>query len=164
MQRLTPTRIVDFTMEKMESSPIKPPPDRMAEVKENMLQSMTQPIQRVQTAAKSFVAVFVFMSFVAALCLLGVLAFGGRMNFWQAFAAVLYGYVPVAIISKLASMIILYVKSPEDIHPILDQETLLHDVEDLFPPRRFQPTEMTVPFATARSGWPSSPKMSSPWW
>ena len=127
VQRLTPTRIVDFTMEKMESSPIKPPPDRMAEVKENMLQSMTQPIQRVQTAAKSFVAVFVFMSFVAALCLLGVLAFGGRMNFWQAFAAVLYGYVPVAIISKLASMIILYVKSPDDIHPILDQETLLHD-------------------------------------
>lgn len=126
VQRLTPTRIVDFTMEKMESSPIKPPADRMAETKDNMLQSMTQPIQRVQTAAKSFVGVFAFMSFVAALCLLGVLAFGGRMNFWQVFAAVLYGYVPIAIISKIASLIILYLKNPEDIHPVLDQETLLH--------------------------------------
>jgi hypothetical protein len=126
VQRLTPTRIVDFTMEKMESSPIKPPADRMAQTKEDMLQSMTQPVQRVQTTAKSFVGVFVFMAAVAALCLLGVLAFGGRMNYWQAFALVLYGYVPLAIISKAASLIILYLKSPEDIHPILDQETLLH--------------------------------------
>lgn len=126
VQRLTPTRIADFTMEKMESSPIKPPPDRMAQAKEDMLQSMTQPIQRVQTAAKSFVGVFVFMALVAALCLLGVLAFGGRMNYWQVFAAVLWGYVPLAIISKIASLIILFLKSPEDIHPILDQETLLH--------------------------------------
>jgi Yip1 domain len=126
VQRVTPTRITDFTMEKMESSPIKPPPDRMAEARDNLLQSMTQPIQRVQTVGKSFAGLFVLMSFVAALCLLGVLAFGGRINFWQVFAAVLYGYVPIAIISKVASMIILYLKAPEDIHPILDQETLLH--------------------------------------
>jgi Yip1-like protein len=126
VQRLTPTRIVDFTMEKMESSPIKPPPDRMAETREAMLQQASQPIQRVQTAAKSFVGVFVLMAFIAALCLLGTLAFGGTMNYWQAFAAVLYGYVPITIISKIASLVILYLKSPDDIHPILDQETLLH--------------------------------------
>ncbi len=126
VQRLTPTRIVDFTMEKMESSPIKPPPDRMAETKENMLQQMSQPVQKVQTAAKSFVGLFVLMSFIAALCMVGVLAFGGTMNYWQVFAAVLYGFVPVAVISKIASMIILYLKAPEDIHPVLDQETLLH--------------------------------------
>lgn len=126
VQRVTPTRITDFTMDKMESSPIKPPPDRMAEAKDNMLQQMTQPIQRVQTAAKSFVGVFVLSSFIAGLCLLGVLAFGGRMNFWQTFAAGLYAYVPIAVISKVTSMVILYLKSPDDIHPILDQETLLH--------------------------------------
>ncbi|HYW70821.1 MAG TPA: YIP1 family protein [Pyrinomonadaceae bacterium] len=126
VQRVTATRIVDFTMEKMESSPIKPPPDRMADTKEQMLQSMTQTSQRVQTAAKSFVGVFVLIAFVAALCLLAVMAFGGSMNFWQAFAAVAYGYVPIAVVSRVASLIILYLKSPEDIHPVLDQETLLH--------------------------------------
>ena len=126
IQRVTPTRITDFTMEKLESSPIKPPPERMADTRENLLQSMTQPVQRVQTAAKSFVGVFVLMSFISALCLLGVLAFGGTINYWQVFAAVLYGYVPLAVISKIASLIILYLKSPEDIHPVLDQETLLH--------------------------------------
>ena len=127
VQRLSPTRIVDYTMDKMEQSPIKPPPDRMAETRENMFQAASQPIQRVENAAKSFVGIFAFMSFVAALCLLGVLAFGGRMNFWQALTAVLYSYVPLAVISKAVSLVILYIKSPEDIHPILGQETLLHD-------------------------------------
>src|SRR5713226_1422687 len=126
-QRLTPERIVDYTMDKMEQSPIKPPPDRMAETKDSMLRAAKEPIQRVQTAAKSFVAIFVFVCFVAALCLLGVLAFGGRMNFWQAFAAVLYSYMPVAFISKLVSTVILFIKAPEDIHPLLGQETLLTD-------------------------------------
>ena len=127
VQRLTPERIVDFTMEKMESSPIKPPPDKMAETKDGMLRAAKEPIQRVETAAKSFVAIFVFVCFVASLCLLGVLAFGGRMNFWQAFAAVLYSYMPVAVISKLVSMVILFIKAPDDIHPLIGQETLLTD-------------------------------------
>ena len=127
VQRLTPERIVDYTMEKMEQSPIKPPPEAMAKVKDDAMQAAKQPIQRVQTTAKSFVGIFVFVCFAASLCLLGVLAFGGRMNFWQAFAAVLYSYLPVAVISKLVSMVILFIKSPEDIHPILGQETLLTD-------------------------------------
>src|SRR5712692_12004283 len=54
-QRLTPERIVDYTMEKMEQGPIKPPPEQMGKVKEDMLQAMKQPIQRVEATAKSFV-------------------------------------------------------------------------------------------------------------
>jgi hypothetical protein len=127
VQRLTPQRIVDFTMEKLADSPIKPPPDRMEMAKESALQQAKQPIQRIQTAAKSFVGVFVLASFVTGLCLLGVLAFGGRINFWQAFAAVLYAYVPITVLSKLLSLVILYLKSPDDIHPVLGAETLLQD-------------------------------------
>lgn len=127
VQRLTPQRIVDYTMEKLEQSPIKPPPEAMAKAKEDALTAATQPIQRVETSAKSFVGIFVFVCLAASLCLLGVLAFGGRMNFWQVFAAVLYSYMPVAVISKLVSMVILFIKAPEDIHPILGQETLLTD-------------------------------------
>jgi len=127
VQRLTPERIVGYTMDKLEQSPIKPPADRMAQAKEDALQAAKQPIQRVQTVAKSFVAIFVFVCFVAALCLLGVIAFGGRMNFWQAFAAVCYSYLPVAVIGKLVSTVILFLKSPDDIHPILGQETLVQD-------------------------------------
>ena len=126
-QRLTPERIVDYTMEKLEQSPIKPPPDRMAQAKENALEQAKQPIQRVQTFAKSFVGVFVFVCFVATLCWLGVLVFGGRMNFWQSFAVVFYAFLPIAVIQKLLSLIILYVKDPDAVHPILGQETLVQD-------------------------------------
>ena len=127
VQRLTPERIVSHTMESLENSPIKPPPDRMETMKEENLQAAKQPVQRVQTAAKSFVGLFVVASIVAALCFLGILAFGGRMNFWQAFAAVIYSWLPVIVISKVISLIILYIKAPEDVHPILNQDTLLQD-------------------------------------
>ena len=127
VQRLTPERIVEFTFEKLADSPLKPPPDKMEQAKQEALQAAQQPIQRVQSVLKGFVGVFVFSAFVAALCLLGVLAFGGRINFWQAFAAVIYGYMPVIVITKLVSLVILYVKAPEDIHPVLNAETLLQD-------------------------------------
>lgn len=125
--RLTPERIVNYTFEKMEQSPIKPPPDQMEQAKDDAMGQAKQPVQRIQGAAKSFVGLFAFTSFIAALCFLGVLAFGGRINFWQAFAAVLYAYVPIAVITKLVSLVILFVKSPDDIHPILGQETLVQD-------------------------------------
>ena len=127
MQRLTPERIVDFTLEKMESSPIKPPPEAMEIAKENALQQAKQPIQRVQTAAKSFVGIFVFACFIATLCFLGVLAFGGRINFWQAFAAMLYAFLPIEVITKLLSLVVLFIKAPEDIHPMLGAQTLVQD-------------------------------------
>jgi len=126
-RRLTPERIVDYTMEKLEQSPIKPPPEAMDKAKQDALLDASQPARRVQAAGKKFVATFVFICFVAALGFLGVLAFGGRMNFWQAVAAAFYAALPVVVITKLLSLIILFVKDPADIHPILGQETLVQD-------------------------------------
>lgn len=125
--RLTPEVIVEFTMRKIEEGPIKPPPEQMEQMKVEALQQAKQPIQRVQTAAKSFVGVFVFACIIAGLCLLGVLAFGGRMNFWQAFAAMFYAYLPIEVITKLLSLVILFIKAPEDVHPMLGAQTLVQD-------------------------------------
>ena len=127
VQRLTPERIVQHTMDSLENSPIKPPADKLEQMREDNLQQAKQPVQRVQTAAKGFIGLFVFVALVAALCFLGVLAFGGRMNFWQAFAAVIWGYLPIIVITKLVSLVILYIKDPEDVHPVLNAETLLQD-------------------------------------
>lgn len=127
VQRLTPDRIVSYTMDKLEESPIKPPPDRMAEARDNALQQAKQPIQRVQSALKTFVGIFVLGSFVALLYFLGIMIFGGRVNYWQTLAVYFYASLPVVVIQKLVSLVILYVKSPDDIHPILGQETLLQD-------------------------------------
>ena len=127
VQRLTPDRIVDYTMEKLEQSPIKPPPEAMEKAKADALLQAKQPVQRVQTAAKSFVGIFVLISFLAALYLLLVLVFGGRINFWQAFSATAYSMVPIVLVQKGLSLVILFIKSPDDIHPILGQETLVQD-------------------------------------
>ena len=127
VQRLTPERIVEFTFEKLESSPIKPPPEAMEEAKAEALQQAKQPVQRVQTATKSFVGIFVFACFIATLCFLGVLAFGGRINFWQAFAAMLYAYLPIEVITKVLSLVVLFIKAPEDVHPMLGAQTLVQD-------------------------------------
>jgi Yip1-like protein len=127
VQRLTPERIVQHTMDSLENSPFKPPPESLEKMKEDNIQAAKQPVQRAQTAAKGFIGLFVFVSFVAALSLLGVLAFGGRINFWQAFASVIWGYLPIILITKLVSLVILYIKEPEDIHPVLNAESLLQD-------------------------------------
>lgn len=127
VQRLTPEKIVDYTMEKLEQSPIKPPPEAMEKAKADALLQAKQPVQRVQTAAKSFVGIFVLISFLAALYLLLVLVFGGRINFWQAFSATAYSMVPIVLVQKGLSLVILFIKSPDDIHPILGQETLVQD-------------------------------------
>ena len=49
------------------------------------------------------------------------------MHYWQAFAVVAYVTFPATLIQKAISFIILYLKSPDDIHPLLGQETLVYD-------------------------------------
>jgi Yip1 domain len=126
-QRLTPERIVDFTFEKLKDSPIKPPEDRMALARQQALDAAKLPLARAGNAVKTIVGVFFGVAFFAALYLLGVLAFGGRMHFWQAYAVAAYAAFPVLVIQKVISFIILFVKSPDDIHPLIGQETLVTD-------------------------------------
>jgi Yip1 domain len=125
--RLTPERIVNYTFEKLADSPLKPPPDRMEIAKQQALEAAKSPVAQVGTAIKAIVGVFFFMAFIGALFLLGVLAFGGRMHFWQAYAVAAYAALPVVILQRIISLIILFIKSPDDIHPILGQETLVTD-------------------------------------
>ena len=56
-----------------------------------------------------------------------VLLFGGRLGFWQALAVAAYAALPSAIIGRVLSLVLLYVKDPEDIHPILGQGGLVQD-------------------------------------
>jgi hypothetical protein len=127
VRRITPERIVNHTVEKLADSPFKPPPDQMEQMRTDQLAGLKKPVEQVGTVLKSFVGTFVLVGIGAALTLLLVLAFGGRINFWQALAVGFWSWVPIAIISKGLSLILLYVKSPDDLHPILNQETLVTD-------------------------------------
>lgn len=128
IQRITPERIVDHSMEKMaELGAWAPPPQAMEQIKADQLSALKNPVERIGGVVKSVVFAFVLSAFVSALALGGMLAFGGRINFWQSLAVNLYAAVPVAVIQKLLGLVILYLKAPEDLHPILNQETTLQD-------------------------------------
>ena len=147
VQRLTPERIVNHTVDKIGEMgpPFAPPPEMLDQMRTTQLEDFKNPIQRAGTVAKTFAWAFIGGSFVSALYLLGVLAFGGRMNFWQALAMFFYAAVPVTLISKILSLVILYIKAPEDTHPILGQESLIQDNLGIL----FSPADHPVLFVLA---------------
>ena len=130
VQRITPERIVDHTVEKVAQMgpPFAPPPEAIDKMRVDQLETYKNPVQRVGTALKSLVGLFVFTGLIpAGLIVLLVLVFGGRINFWQSLAVVFYSMLPVVVIQKLLGLVILYLKSPDDLHPILNAETTLQD-------------------------------------
>ena len=143
-QRLTPERIVAYVTEKMAQTPFIPP-EAVERAKVEQLEQAKNPISRVQTAGKSMAGLFFLHAVVAGLYLLGVLVFGGRINYWQAFVVAIYAALPIAVLQRVISLILLYIKSPEDIHPILGQETLVQDNLGVL----FSPAEHPVLFVAA---------------
>jgi len=129
IQRITPERIVDHTVEKLSQlgPPFAPPPEALDRVRNDQMDALKNPVQRVGAALKSLVALFIFGAIGAGISLLLILVFGGRANFWQVLAVTFYATLPVVAIQKILGLVILYLKAPEDLHPILNQETTLQD-------------------------------------
>ena len=147
VQRITPERIVDHTIQKMSEMgpPFAPPPAALENIKNQQLQALKNPVQRAAGVLSSFAGLFLLSAFISALSMLGILIFGGRINFWQALAVSLYAALPVVIIQKVLGLVILYLKSPDDLHPILNQETTLQDNLGIL----FRPAEHPVLFVVA---------------
>ena len=126
VQRATPERIVNHTMDKVVEAGFAPA-EAIERQRQDEITKAKNPVNRVVTGFQQFVGVFALTCFVAALYLLVVTIFGGRINFWQSLAVVFWASLPVVLINKLLSLVILFVKQPEDLHPILGQETLVQD-------------------------------------
>lgn len=126
VRRVTPERIVNFTTDKLAESGFLPP-QAVEQQRQIQLAEARNPISQVMQLFSAVAVIFLKYGALAGLVLLGVLAFGGRMNYWQAFAGVVYAVLPWVVIQKILSLGLLYLKSPDDIHPILNQETLVQD-------------------------------------
>jgi hypothetical protein len=143
-QRLTPERIVNYMADKMAQNTWIPP-EAVERQREEGLEQAKNPVQRVGTAVASVVGTFAFMSLMGALYMLGVLVFGGRINFWQSLCAMIYAAVPIVVIQKLISLPLLLIKDVDDIHPIMGQESLVQDNLGVL----FSPAEHPVLFVLA---------------
>lgn len=129
IQRLTPERIVNHRMDKVAEMgpPFAPQPEQLEQMRATQLEDAKSPLKQAGVGITAFAAAFIFGAIVSALYLLGTLAFGGRINFWQALSVYFYASMPVIVIQKLLSLVILYIKDPDDIHPILGQDNLVQD-------------------------------------
>jgi hypothetical protein len=128
-QRVTPERIVNHTIDKLAElgPPFAPPADRLDQMRAQQIEDAKNPVQRVGTIVKTFVGAFIVSAIMSALYMLACLAFGGRINFWQTLSVLFYAAIPIVAIQKVLGLVLLYIKAPEDIHPILGQETLVQD-------------------------------------
>lgn len=125
-QRLTPERIVSFTLDKV-AEQFNIPPEQAAQMKAQQIADAKEPAKVAGNAVTTFVGAFVLMCVFAGLYMLLVLLFGGRLGFWQALSAAAWAALPPVLIGKVLSLVLLYVKDPDDIHPLLGQNTLVTD-------------------------------------
>jgi Yip1-like protein len=134
VQRITAERIVEHMTQKVAEMgpPFAPPPDRIEKMRNDQLTELKNPGARIGNAIKAAVGIFVLGAFSAALCFVAVLAMGGKLNYWQSLSVVFYAWLPIAAIQKILGLVILYLKSPDDLHPILNSETTLQDNLGLF--------------------------------
>ncbi len=129
LYRLTPEVVVGYTIDKTKEMPMmndeakqSVEAGRAAAIEEN-----SSLVGKVGQAINGFVGLVFWIAFLAAVFFLFAMAMGGKINYWQAFSAAAYSMFPVWVIGQILSLILLFIKDPTDIHPILGRGTLVQD-------------------------------------
>ena len=113
-QRVTPERIANETVDKVVESGWVPA-DKAEAYREQQVWLAKSAVGRINGAGAAVGWAFIGMLVLAGLYLLCVLAFGGRINFWQSLSVATYGWLPSAVVATVLNLILLYVKPAEDI-------------------------------------------------
>ena len=124
--RLTPERIVSFTNDKLVEKGWLPA-EQAERMKEQQVEQAKSPARVAAGATTTFLGSFILACVFAGLYLLLVLLFGGRLGFWQALSVAAWAALPPVVISRVLSLVLLYIKDPDDIHPVLGQGGLVTD-------------------------------------
>ena len=111
------------------------PAERAGEIRERAAADARQPFAKASGAINGIVGTFVILAILAGLYMLGVLVSGARIKFWQAFSVAVFAALPVMVSQNLISLLLLYLKSPDEIDPIKGQRGLARaDLGVLFNP------------------------------
>jgi len=130
LYRLTPERVANYAIDKTLEMPMMSSEDARRGIEAGRAASIEankNPVLRAGQAVNGFVGQVFLYAFLAAVFLLFALAMGGKINYWQAFSAAVYASFPVAIIRYVLNAIILFIKDPVDVHPIIGQSSLVQD-------------------------------------
>jgi hypothetical protein len=111
------------------------PSERAAGIREKAAADARAPFAKIGGATSAVAGMFILMAVLAGLYMLGVLVSGARIKFWPAFSVAVYAALPVVVLQNLISLLLLFIKSPDDIDPIKGQRGLAHaDLGVLFNP------------------------------
>ena len=130
LYRLTPERVANYAIDKTLEMPMMSSEEARRGIEAGRAASIEankNPVLRAGQAVNSFVGQVFLYAFLAAVFLIFALAMGGKINYWQAFAAAVYASFPVAVIRYVLNAIILFIKDPVDVHPIIGQSSLIQD-------------------------------------
>ncbi len=142
MYRLGPERVANFAIDKtLEMGFLNDEARKQIEAgRAQAIADAKNPVIRAGQAVASFAGLVFFLAFLAGVFLLFALAMGGKMNYWQAFSVAAYASFPIAAIRFVLGSIILFLKDPSEIHPILGQSSLVTDNLGVF----FSPADNPV--------------------
>ena len=131
LYRLTPERVTNFAIDKtMEMPMIANNEEARKQVEASRAQAIEDsknPLMRAAQAVSGFVGQVFLYAFLGAVFFLFALAMGGKINYWQAFSAAIYAAFPIAVIRFVLNTIVLFIKDPVEIHPILGQSSMIQD-------------------------------------
>jgi Yip1 domain len=127
VQRLTPERIVNFTTDKVAEQFTSIPPEQIAQMKSQQIEEAKAPGRIAGGVVTTFVGGFVIACIFAGLYMLLALLFGGRLGFWQGLATAIWAALPPLLIGRVLSLVLLFVKDPDDIHPVRGGSGLVQD-------------------------------------
>ena len=131
MYRLTSDRVANYAIDKtLEMSFIANNEEARKGVEAGRAQALEDnknPLIRAGQSINGFVGQVFLYAFLGAVFFVFALAMGGQLNYWQAFSAAVYAAFPVDVIRFVLNTIILFIKDPIDIHPIIGQRSLVQD-------------------------------------
>jgi hypothetical protein len=125
MQRIGPERMAEDRANRiieggyLQNAPISPDDFKQAQIAQAVSTATFTKITMPFWAAGG---TLVFLLILAGLYLLGVIAFGGRMNFWQAVSIAVYSSIPPTVIVTVLNLILLYTQSVDDMVPMRAQQ------------------------------------------
>lgn len=129
VQRLTPERVVNFTTEKVLEMPMMNDEGRkrVEADRADSIAAFKDPVRIAGQAVSSFAGSVFGFAFLAVIFMLFTMAMGGKIHYWQAFSAAVYAALPFSIIRFVLNTLVLFLKDPTDVHPILGQGSLIQD-------------------------------------
>ncbi len=124
--RMTPERITNYTIDKtLEMPMIANNEEAKKQIESQRAEAVAiakNPVTRAAGSVGLFSMYTVGIAFLSAIFFLFIMIMGGKINYLQAFAVTAYAWFPVSIIRSVLASIVLFIKDPNQVHPILGQQ------------------------------------------